>query len=74
MIKEHERAALTVDLPEHGLLAGDIGVVVHIYPGEAAYELEMIAADGTTLDVVTVERDFVRPLSRMDILHARSVA
>jgi hypothetical protein len=74
MIKEHERAALTVDLPEYGLLTGDIGTVVHIYPGKAAYELEMIAADGTTLNVVTVERDAVRPLNRADILHARSIA
>ena len=74
MIKEHERAALTVDLPEYGLLTGDIGTVVHIYPGEATYELEMIAADGTTLNVVTVERNAVRPLNRADILHARSIA
>ncbi len=74
MIKEYERAALTVDLPEYGLLIGDIGTVVHIYPGEAAYELEMIAADGTTLRVVTVERGALRPLNRADILHARSIA
>jgi len=30
MIREHERAILTVDLPDHQLQVGDIGTVVHI--------------------------------------------
>lgn len=32
MLKEHERAVLTVDLPDYPLKAGDVGVIVHIYP------------------------------------------
>ena len=46
MIKEHEDIVLTVDLPSAGLMAGDVGVVVHIYEGGKAYEVEFIALDG----------------------------
>jgi hypothetical protein len=30
MFKEHEYVVLTCDFPEHGLVAGDVGVVVGI--------------------------------------------
>ena len=33
MIGEFERIALTRDLPEDGLVAGDSGTVVHVYEG-----------------------------------------
>lgn len=71
MIKEHEQVVLTADLPEHDLKAGDVGVVVHIYSDGEAYELEIFALDGRTLDVVTVEAGQVRPVSRRDVLHVR---
>ncbi|MCI0712657.1 MAG: DUF4926 domain-containing protein [Chloroflexi bacterium] len=71
MIKEHERVALTEDLPEYQLQAGDIGVVVMIHGDHEGYELEIFSADGHTLDVVTVEADQVRPVSRRDVLHVR---
>ena len=71
MIKEHEQVVLTADLPSHNLKAGDVGVVVHIYSGGEAYELEIFALDGRTLDVVTVEAAQVRPVGRRDILHIR---
>ena len=31
MIAELERVALAEDLPEHGLKAGDVGMVAHVY-------------------------------------------
>ncbi len=74
MIAEHERIVLTVDLPEYGLRVGDIGVVVHIYREDAAYEIEIVSADGHTLDVVTVGADQVRAVSRRDVLHARPLS
>lgn len=74
MIREHERAVLTRDLPEHGLQAGDVGTVVHVYHDGAAYELEFFALDGRTLDVVTVEADQVRPVGRRDMLHVRELS
>lgn len=71
MIKEHEQIVLTTDLPEYDLKAGDVGVVVHIHGDGEAYELEIFALDGRTLDVVTVEASQVRPVSRRDVLHVR---
>jgi hypothetical protein len=71
MIKEHERAILTVDLPDYHLKAGDIGIVVHVYTNKTAYEVEFFAVDGHTLDVVTVEAQHLRPVSNLEILHAR---
>jgi len=74
MIREHEWAVLAVDLPEYGLKAGDVGTVVHIYRDGAAYEIEFFTLDGHTLDVVTVEADHVRPVSRREVMHARPLS
>ena len=74
MIAEHDRAVLTVDLPEHDLKAGDVGTVVHIYSDGEAYEIEFFALDGRTLDIVTVEAAQVRPVSRRDVLHVRELS
>lgn len=73
MIAEHNRAILTADLPDHGLKAGDMGTVVHIYADGKAYELEFFTLDGHTLDVVTVEAAQVRAATRRDMLHARAM-
>jgi len=72
-MNEHEQVVLTTDVPEHRLVAGDVGVVVHVYSGGKAYELEIFALDGRTLDVVTVEAAQVRPVSHRDMLHARDI-
>lgn len=74
MIKEHERVALIVDLPEYQLKAGDIGVVVMIHGDHEGYELEIFSADGHTLDVVTVEANQVRPVNIRDVLHVRQLS
>ena len=74
MINEHERVVLTADLPEHNLKAGDVGTVVHVYSTGKAYEIEFFALDGRTLDVITVEVEQVRPVSSMEVMHARSIS
>ena len=61
MIRELDLAALTTDLPEHGLKAGDIGAVVHVHPPDLAYIVEFISPEGKTVAVVTVAREQVRP-------------
>lgn len=71
MIREHERAILTDDLPEVGLKAGDVGTIVHVYGDGRAYEIEFFTLDGHTLDVVTVEASQVRQVSRREVMHAR---
>ena len=65
---------MNVDLPEYHLKAGDVGVVVHIYKGAVAYEMEFFTLSGDTLDVVTVESEQVRPVSNRDVLHVRQRA
>lgn len=72
-MKEHEQVVLTVDLPAYRLKAGDMGVVVMIHGDHQGYELEIFSADGHTLDVVTVEAEQVRPVSRRDVLHVREM-
>ena len=42
-----------------------------IHGDHAGYELEIFSADGSTLDVLTVEASQVRPVSKRDVLHVR---
>lgn len=73
MIKEHDRVVLTVAVPAEGLEAGDVGTVVHIYPGGVAYEVEFVTLEGNTAAVVTVEARQVRPVRNREITHAREL-
>ena len=73
-IKEYERVVLTTDLPQYRLLAGDIGVVVMIHGDHEGYEVELLSADGHTLDVITVEASQIRPVNARDVIHARALA
>ena len=54
MIKELDRVVLTADLPEHGLMSGDIGTVVLIHRGGIGFEVEFLALDGETLAVTSL--------------------
>lgn len=74
MIRELDSVALTRSLPEHGLKRGDVGRVVHRYDSGEAFEVEFLAGDGSTLAVVTLEDDGVRPLERADTFHVRTTA
>ena len=71
-IKELDQIVLTVDLPEHGLLAGDIGTVV-LRHDEEGMEVEFIALDGETLAVVTLLATQVRAIGRREIAQARNL-
>lgn len=77
MIKELDVVALVRDLPEHGLVAGDLGTVVFDYettdPGPA-YEVEFVALDGKTIAIVSLDADAVRPVREREIAHVRQVA
>jgi len=73
MIKELERVALTVDLPEHSLKAGDMGTVVDITPDGAQYTIEFLTLGGNTLAVVPVTPEQVRKLGEREIAHARLI-
>ena len=47
MISEHERVVLTEPVAAEGLVAGDVGTVVHVYPDAKAYEVEFTTLRGT---------------------------
>jgi len=74
MINEHDCVVLTANLPEENLTAGDIGTVVHIHQGGAAYEVEFMTLAGETICVATLKAAQVRPIARRDIAHVRELA
>jgi hypothetical protein len=73
-INELDAVALTCDLPEHGLVSGDVGTVVLVHGKGAAFEVEFVGYDGHTVALLTLERAQVRPLHAQDIPHARELA
>ncbi len=74
MISELDCVALTANLPEHGLTAGDVGAVVHVYKGGKNFTVEFTTFDGSTVAVTKVSAAQIRPLSRNEIHHARPFA
>jgi hypothetical protein len=72
-----EDVVLLVDLPEEGVLAGDIGVVVekHEVPGpETGYSVEFFNMSGDTAAVVVVPASQLRcPWLLTDIGHGYSI-
>ncbi len=59
---------------EHGLVAGDVGTVVHRYDDEEASEVEFVDTRGTTIAVLTLEDSDVRSPMAGEILHVRDVS
>jgi hypothetical protein len=72
-IKELDSVALTCDLPEHGLVRGDVGTAVLVHGEGAAFEVEFVGYDGRTVALLTLEKNQVRPLDNHDIPHAREL-
>ena len=72
-IREHDCVVLTANLPSDGLVAGDVGTVVHIHRGGEAYEVEFMTLAGTTLAVATVMSEQLRPVGKRDVSHVREL-
>ena len=69
-----ETVIATVNLPDHHVLAGDIGSVVEVYTSpNLAYEIEFVNPDGTTRALLTLAPDQVRLLSPADVLTTRQL-
>lgn len=62
---------LAVDIPEHGLRAGDIGAVVEVYDDDAV-EIEFVLGSGRTQALLTLPVGHIRPISPTDIPAVRS--
>jgi hypothetical protein len=73
MIKEHDCVILTQDLADEGLVAGDIGTVVHIHQSGAGYEVEFMTLAGETLAVTNLLPSQLRPIACRDIVHVREL-
>ena len=74
MIKEHDRVVLASAVPTEGLVAGDVGTVIHLYRDGQAYEVEFLTLEGKTAAVITLEASQVRPVGKREITHARELA
>jgi hypothetical protein len=72
-MKELDIVILAEDLPEKGLREGDVGTVVFVHEGAAAYEVEFVTLDGETVGVATLQASQVRTVGRRQIAHARTV-
>ena len=66
MIREHNNVVLTRNIEEHGLARGDVGVAVHCYPDETAFEVEFMTKDGHTTAVLTLTKEDIRPMNQSE--------
>lgn len=66
MIRELDNVVLTHDIEEHGLERGNVGVAVHCYPGETAFEVEFVTKDGHTEAVLTLTNEDIRPMNHVE--------
>ncbi len=73
MMQELSLVVLIKSIPEHSLMAGDVGTVVHVYPEAKGYEVEFITGQGKTIAVITLTAEEVRPVEA-EILHVRAIA
>ena len=68
-----EIIVLKLDIPEHGLRAGDIGTVVEIYPG-GGLEVEFVRGSGITQALLTLTEQDIRKVDSHDLLSTRRLA
>ncbi|MCF7960557.1 MAG: DUF4926 domain-containing protein [Pirellula sp.] len=67
MIAEHAMVVLNNDKPASGLLAGDVGAVVHVYASGCTYEVEFVDGDGTTVACISLDAKEVRMIDRGEL-------
>ena len=73
MFEEHDIVVLTADIQGEGLESGDVGTIVHIYPGGEAFIVEFMTPDGWTVALADVLANQMRPVARDDVDHARRI-
>jgi hypothetical protein len=73
-MQELDLVVLARGIEEHHLEVGDVGAIVHAYSNGAAFEVEFVTAEGTTVAVLTLTSTDIRPLQAREILHARPLA
>ena len=71
-MRELDTIVLREGLPEFGLVAGDVGAIVHVH-GPDAFEVEFVTGEGSTLAVATLPSSAVRLIDSHELLHVRTV-
>ena len=67
-----ETVVATIDIPDEGIRAGDVGTIVDVYTqGATAYEVEFATAEGSSRASVTLAPAHVRRLTSTDVLTTR---
>lgn len=70
---EFERVALTHDLPRHGLSAGNVGMIVHVFGDHKGYAVEFVTFSSDLVALASVYSQQIRPLQNDEIASARRV-
>lgn len=73
MIRQLDVVVLDRDLPQHGLVKGDVGTVVLVHGASEGFEVEFTALDGETVAVETLAAADVREIRHGEIAHARGL-
>lgn len=72
-----QRVVLAQDLPDEGLRAGDVGVIVEHYPGQEnvpeGYEVEFFTTAGQTVAVTSVPATALREAGTHEVLSSRAL-
>lgn len=74
MIRELDIVVLTHDVIEYDLKRDDVGVVVHCYENNVAFEVEFVTGEGETVALLTLTPDDIRPMRQREILSVRELA
>jgi len=72
-MSDFETVVLTENLPKHKLKSGDVGTIVHTHNNGKAFVVEFITYGGSTVAVVTLTRDQIRPAQKTEMPHARAI-
>lgn len=54
MFREHDVVTVTVDVPQQGVARGDVGAIVHCYPGRDVYEVDVLNEGGRSKVIATL--------------------
>lgn len=69
--QELDEVVLKKDVPDHGLLRGDLGTVVMVYEPDGI-EVEFVRVSGKTQALLTLRVDDVRPVGDEDLAAMRT--
>jgi hypothetical protein len=73
MINEHDTVVITEDVPDEGLITGDVGTVVHVHNNGEGYGVEFMTLTGQTIVVTSLLAQQVRPVGSQDVAHVREL-